>query len=166
MRNNCLEKLCHCDRHRGKMCHLKISVEDRRLALVQPRNSIAGVAEDLQHLSLCETGLQPLIHQIDYLPSCKNINIRVFKLCLSFYSITLIILQACPTSPPTLTLAVVHKYEHLPYIPWSHSRDTGVQITNNILVTDKIFLQIRKHRSINTQLCIENRPGWHKGQDD
>lgn len=53
------------------MCHLKVSVDDRCLALVQARNSITGVTEDLQHLSLSETSLQPLIHQIDHLPSCK-----------------------------------------------------------------------------------------------
>lgn len=55
----------------GKMCHLKVSVDDRRLALVQTRNSVTGVTEDLQHLSFSETSLQPLIHQIDHLTSCK-----------------------------------------------------------------------------------------------
>lgn len=53
------------------MCHLKVSVDDGRLALVKARNSITGVTEDLQHLSLGEASLQPLIHQIDHLPSCK-----------------------------------------------------------------------------------------------
>lgn len=63
--------------------------------------------------------------------------------------------------PPTaLTFAVVHKYENLPYIPRSHSCDTGVQITNNVLVTDKVFLQERKHKfnSINKSLCLRFAP--------
>lgn len=46
----------------GRIRHLKVSVHDGRLALVQPRNSLAGVTEDLQHLGLSEAGLQPLIH--------------------------------------------------------------------------------------------------------
>ena len=54
------------------MCHLKVSVDDGCLALVQARNGVAGVAEDLQHLGLGEAGLQPLVHQIDHLPPCKT----------------------------------------------------------------------------------------------
>lgn len=46
----------------GRIRHLKVSVHDGRLALVQPRNSLAAVTEDLQHLGLSEAGLQPLIH--------------------------------------------------------------------------------------------------------
>ena len=55
-----------------KKCYLKVPVNDGCLALVQARYSIAGVTEDLQHLRLCEAGLQPLIHQIDDLSSCKR----------------------------------------------------------------------------------------------
>lgn len=44
-----------------------------------------------------------------------------------------------------LTFAVVHKYENLPHVPRSHGCDAGIQITNNILVTDEVFLQERQH---------------------
>lgn len=57
------------------MSHLQVSVDDGRLALVQPRNGVTGVAEDLQHLGLGEAGLQPLIHQIDHLTPCKSIRL-------------------------------------------------------------------------------------------
>jgi len=58
----------------GKMYHLKVSVDDGCLALVQARNSITRVTEDLQHLSLSEAGLQPLIHQIHHLSPCETIS--------------------------------------------------------------------------------------------
>lgn len=58
----------------GQMCHLKVSVDDGGLALVQPRNSVTGVTEDLQHLGLGEASLQPLIHQVDHLTPCKTIS--------------------------------------------------------------------------------------------
>lgn len=60
--------------HKWQDAHLKVSVDDGCLALVQARNRITGVTEDLQHLSLSEAGLQPLIHQIDHLAPCKTIS--------------------------------------------------------------------------------------------
>lgn len=42
--------------------HLQVPVDDGRLALVQLGDSVAGVAEDLQHLGLGEARLQPLVH--------------------------------------------------------------------------------------------------------
>lgn len=153
------------------MCHLKVSVDDGWFALVQTRNGITGVTEDLQHLSLGEAGLQPLVHQVDHLPPWK---IRSTWLNLSFLfpntftqihsetesaTYTLILSPITAHFLSALTLAVVHKYENLPYIPWSHSCNTGVQITNNILVTDKVFLQEHKHtfKGINKPLCIKKQ---------
>lgn len=49
------------------------------------------------------------------------------------------------TSAHSLTFAEVHQYEDLPYVPRAHRCDTGVQITDNILVTHKVFLQGHKH---------------------
>lgn len=65
------------------MCHLKVSVDDRCLALVQARHGVAGVAKDLKHLRLCEARLQPLIHQINNLAPCKIIICKMQKQMLS-----------------------------------------------------------------------------------
>lgn len=48
-------------------------MDDGRLALVQARNGLTGVTEDLQYLGLCEARLQPLVHQIYHLASCKTV---------------------------------------------------------------------------------------------
>lgn len=46
--------------------------------------------------------------------------------------------------PFLLTFAEVHKYKNLPHIPWAHSRDAGIQVTHDVLVTNEVFLQ--EHR--------------------
>lgn len=44
--------------------YFEIPVDDGSFALMQSRDSFARVAEDLQHLWLCESSLQALVHQI------------------------------------------------------------------------------------------------------
>lgn len=107
-------------------------MHDGRLALVQPGNSLTGVAEDLQHLGLRESGLQPLIHQVDHLTSCE---------AASGHTVRFLKERDHSTQPVPLTFAVVHKYKNLPHVPRSHRRDAGVQVTNNILVANEVFLQ-------------------------
>ena len=40
---------------------------DGGLAVVQPGHGLAGVAEDAEHLGLCEPGAQSLIHQLQHI---------------------------------------------------------------------------------------------------
>lgn len=51
----------------GRARHLKVPVDYGCLALVQLGDGVAGIAEDLQHLSLGEARLQSLVHQVDHL---------------------------------------------------------------------------------------------------
>ena len=46
--------------------HLEVAVDDGRLAVVQPRNGLADVAENGQHFLFGETDLQPLVHQLQH----------------------------------------------------------------------------------------------------
>lgn len=58
--------------------------------------------------------------------------------------------------PILLTFAEVHKYKNLPHISWSHSRDAGIQVTHDVLVTNKVFLQEHTDVSISRWLCVES----------
>ena len=40
---------------------------DGRLAVVQPGHGLAGVAEDAEHLGLCEPSTESLIHQLQHI---------------------------------------------------------------------------------------------------
>lgn len=46
-------------------------MDDGRLALVQAGHGLAGVAEDVEDLGLAEAHVEPLVHLLDHLASCR-----------------------------------------------------------------------------------------------
>lgn len=47
--------------------NLEVSVDDRRLALMQAGHGLAGVTEDVEDLCLTEAHIQPLVHLLHHL---------------------------------------------------------------------------------------------------
>lgn len=57
--------------------------------------------------------------------------------------------------PSLPTFAEVHQYKNLPHISRSHSRDAGIQVTHDVLVTHEVFLQEHTDVSVSRWLCGE-----------